>query len=401
MNAKRTSRIWKTLQLSPAAVLLLALMGNTAANCDGIEPQIAECKQAADCEGIPLVDCEGDWACDSGACVFECEEEVIVSECYDDSDCGNNQICEYVDCIGPVCGPNEPCPMSCMLVGECVDIEEAPPISCTHDAECDEDEFCLLECPGGACPPDSGGCFVQCLGTCTDLPDQCFSDFDCEPGWACMDGMCVEDPYPEFCFDDSECPEDHYCDFSADVYCAQNDADVPEGSGAPYYCGGICVPQKTCKVEACPAGSEFDALACMCIPVEQFCYDDSDCPAGFQCDFSEDVYCVGMDEDGGEADPMWCGGVCVPAESCVELPCPPGTEMDYETCTCQPLANACIISGCSGQICGSEPVDTTCEWLPYYSCFAPAVTSCGPYGPNGACMWEPTVELFQCLENHF
>ncbi len=398
MDAMKKTRIWKLMRLSPAAVLLLALMGNTAQSCDGIEPQIAECTQASDCEGIPFQDCEGEWECESGTCQFACEVQVV-SDCYQDSDCDSNQVCEIIDCIGPVCAPDEPCPMYCEMIGECVDVVPPPPVYCDLDADCAADEFCLLDCPMDACPPGTGGCFVACFGTCTALPPQCSSDFDCQPGWACMDGVCVEDPYPEFCFDDSECAADEYCDYSADVYCGYG-GDVPEGGAAPRYCGGICTPKSTCKVAACPEGMFFDEQACACIPAAEFCYDDGDCPAGYACEMAEDVWCLGTDEGAGEADPMWCGGICVPVEACVELPCPPGTEMDYQSCTCKPLTKSCMVSGCSGQICASEPVDSTCEWLPYYSCFAPSVTSCGPYGPNGSCMWEPTVELFKCLEEH-
>ena len=60
------------------------------------------------------------------------------------------------------------------------------------------------------------------------------------------------------------------------------------------------------------------------------------------------------------------------------------------------VQGACVITGCSGQICAAEHVVTTCEWLPYYACFREA--TCGPSNesPDG-CGWELTPELEVCL----
>lgn len=56
----------------------------------------------------------------------------------------------------------------------------------------------------------------------------------------------------------------------------------------------------------------------------------------------------------------------------------------------------CIISGCSGQVCASEPVITTCEWLAEYACYQdPGITTCRCI--MGACGWSQTPELEACL----
>ena len=60
--------------------------------------------------------------------------------------------------------------------------------------------------------------------------------------------------------------------------------------------------------------------------------------------------------------------------------------------------NPCVVSGCSGQICASQPMESTCEWLPEYACYS-SVGACGPFGKNGACGWEDTNALNQCLED--
>ncbi len=55
----------------------------------------------------------------------------------------------------------------------------------------------------------------------------------------------------------------------------------------------------------------------------------------------------------------------------------------------------CVVSGCSGQVCASEPLFSTCEWRPEYGCFATA--TCAPQA-GGGCGWVVTDELRACLE---
>lgn len=54
----------------------------------------------------------------------------------------------------------------------------------------------------------------------------------------------------------------------------------------------------------------------------------------------------------------------------------------------------CVISGCSNQVCGPEPVMTTCEWKEEYACLK--FTSCRCLG--GECKWEETDAYLSCLE---
>lgn len=56
----------------------------------------------------------------------------------------------------------------------------------------------------------------------------------------------------------------------------------------------------------------------------------------------------------------------------------------------------CIITGCSGQVCASQPVITTCEWREEYACYHdPNITTCGCN--MGICGWAQTPELALCL----
>lgn len=59
---------------------------------------------------------------------------------------------------------------------------------------------------------------------------------------------------------------------------------------------------------------------------------------------------------------------------------------------------ACVVTGCSSQICSNAPVGTTCEFLPYYACFRDA--RCGRFAAGGHCGWENTPELEGCLEEN-
>ena len=65
---------------------------------------------------------------------------------------------------------------------------------------------------------------------------------------------------------------------------------------------------------------------------------------------------------------------------------------------CDAPPQECIVSGCSGQVCAAQEVMTTCEWLPEYACYQD-LGECGNFGPGGACTWNPTPALEQCLDN--
>ena len=59
--------------------------------------------------------------------------------------------------------------------------------------------------------------------------------------------------------------------------------------------------------------------------------------------------------------------------------------------------NDCVKGGCSGNICqskNSEPIFTTCEYLPEYGCYSEI--SCGCI--NGKCEWQKTEEFNNCVE---
>ena len=60
----------------------------------------------------------------------------------------------------------------------------------------------------------------------------------------------------------------------------------------------------------------------------------------------------------------------------------------------QPTEPQCVVSGCSGEICASEPVGSDCVWQPEYACLS--LSTCGPLGEE-ACGWEQTPAYLACL----
>jgi hypothetical protein len=61
-----------------------------------------------------------------------------------------------------------------------------------------------------------------------------------------------------------------------------------------------------------------------------------------------------------------------------------------------PSMGGCIKTGCSGTVCSSEPVITTCEFKPEYACYKTATCK---RQPGGDCGWTQTPELIACLAN--
>lgn len=54
----------------------------------------------------------------------------------------------------------------------------------------------------------------------------------------------------------------------------------------------------------------------------------------------------------------------------------------------------CIKTGCSGQICSSEPKISTCEWRCEYDCYRNALCK----KINGQCQWEIDDKIKDCLK---
>ena len=86
-----------------------------------------------------------------------------------------------------------------------------------------------------------------------------------------------------------------------------------------------------------------------------------------------------------------------------EEPCPVADCMDPGEATCsagecvaveEPIE--CMTTGCSGEICAGMEMGSTCDVKDWYVCLA--LTTCGNFGENDACAWEPSTEFLACME---
>eukprot|EP01017_Pseudomicrothorax_dubius_P039109 TRINITY_DN5956_c0_g1_i4.p1 TRINITY_DN5956_c0_g1~~TRINITY_DN5956_c0_g1_i4.p1 ORF type:complete len:141 (-),score=31.53 TRINITY_DN5956_c0_g1_i4:90-512(-) len=76
----------------------------------------------------------------------------------------------------------------------------------------------------------------------------------------------------------------------------------------------------------------------------------------------------------------------------------------YEKNGCEELlretekASNCRRTGCSGQICASEDIVSTCEWREEYACFRHAI--CGRFGKeeSNECQFLYNPTYYECLE---
>ena len=342
-------------------------------------------------EGCSTCSCDaGEWVCVEAECSSgECavDTDCFVSGCSGqvcaatevDSDCGwlPEYAC-YADpitscgCNAGVCGWAATDALdSCLAHPPCTEGESRIADDGCNECVCDESgswDCTELACPGPECEP----------GDVTGECDECFCD---EEGfWACADLICPDCEAGDV---SGECDE---CLCSDDGFWECSDIECPPPECAPGEVGGrcdecicdddgfwACVPID-CPEPGCTpgdVGGECDECVCddsgvwLCGDVECTCVAGDVVPAPDGCNT-----CTCM-EDGSWA--------------CTEIACSSDCSNDDD----------CIVTGCSGQLCASEDIATTCEWLPAYACFAPPTTRCGCFG--GGCMWEPTDALTECL----
>lgn len=60
-----------------------------------------------------------------------------------------------------------------------------------------------------------------------------------------------------------------------------------------------------------------------------------------------------------------------------------------------PEPSSCIVTGCSGQVCASEPVMTTCEYTCEYGCYQYATCEAQA---AGLCGWTSSPEFDACMD---
>jgi len=440
----KTWKMMKTLSTGMMALFgIVFVMGNTAPTCvpldDDPDMQVV-CLDDAECAGLqPDVDCEGEWACDDGECVFHCDDvtEPPDSECQMDADCGPGQHCEIVDCWAPPCDEGEPCALCCMPIGECVD--DTVPGDCLDDADCPDGFYCEpliwfddAPLPGG----DSAGCEEAPAemppigqGQCVPLPQpECINDADCGPGFvcellddcvplpcdtdpdmgceeiACMPyGICVPDDEPEeLCYSTDECEKGQICSVELGDCLPMPGCDE-DGMGCPAVCLGICVdlPEPECFDDSdCPPGFACELLdgpgACDCDPDDEFCLM-YDCLAMGQCVPSQEIEgeCA-QDADCGPGAHCEVEEICAVSCFCDTDDCPEELECFlYGTCIPdEPFGECMDDADClPGQAC--EFIDVPC----YADCDEDDEYCMGLCPPYGICVDLPVPPPSECLSD--
>ncbi len=245
-----------------------------------------------------------------------------------------------------------------------------------------------------------GNCW--CDEACVDFGD-CCSDAD--------DVCGIEQPEPEGqpCggFLGLQCDDGEFCMYDEEEMCGAAD-HLGECVPQPEVCIQLFAPVCGCDGQTysneCFAHAAGTSVVSQgeCEEQPQFCGGIAGfpCPDGQICVDDPNDDC---DPENGGAD---CGGMCVDAPECPPVVCALFCEHGFETdengceiCSCNepPEEEACHTAGCSGELCvGPDGPDfSICIFQPWYVCLDKS--TCGNFGPDGACGWEQTPEYLECL----
>ncbi len=366
---------------------VVTLLGGAKSGCAGgaPEPGPSMCTAASDCEGLPHIECVGQWDCSNGQCQYDCSDEPPPppQSCWSDDDCGAGYECQLEEfCTMPAGGgadyPAKEAPDGDQAAdpisipvceGQCVKKTE-PECSCNDD--CGFNETCID-------------------GTCQTPQTECTYDGDCGPNQYCADYSCPDMP-PCDCGAEDDCA----CPGFAPVPCygtckdketKPNECSYDSECGAGQFCEIEWCEDSTCSCEAPEPGDGDADAACVCLAVEPQCYGtcqdekiqppppegcatDSDCGDNEYC---EGPVCLMWCADD---DPDCCGGGV-----CTELPEP----------------DECQASGCSGEICAAGPVDSICIWEEWYECLQFATCEANESG----CGWATqNPEFDECMSKY-
>ena len=401
-------------------------------------------------------------ACENGTCLVDDPATCEDSECevYVDT-CSCTWACDDGSDVRPACerecAPEELGPMpSCGCDGESCALETSLPDECRDDSDC-QAYFDTCRCEWG-CSSDPDA-LAQCDQVCPDLDAstaiacEC-KDGECSSAAACVEGetrdaedgcntcrcvdgswACTELGCANECQDASGC-EPFYDSCSCDWTCIVADEN-------PVTCARACPPDNTpppectCEDGQCAAAEAATCQdgettndgcnTCACSNGEwrctlRFCPDEcedgdtrmEDCNSCI-CDNGQwactELVCpeaCSLEDCPGE-------GPLVPTQACddgttagpecernldgdcawVITMCPPGVPPG-QACT---QDADCQRTGCSGTICASAPVVTTCQALPEHACYQSArgITDCGCN--NGICAWSNPDQLNMCIED--
>lgn len=256
------------------------------------------CRAAADCNGLPHVDCAGSWDCASGGCLWRCSADggnvpdsgpgVPVEDagpspelqCVSDSDCEVGYLC---DAETGTCAPASE-PPTCMASGCSGEICATEPMASAciwlEWFACLKLTVCEAQ-PDGTCGFTPNEAFLACMSG-----QPCHADLACPPGTICSDGVCVDAP----CIPSEEVCDgiDNNCDGIVDEGCfdPQCKAVKPGTHGACKMLLGFFFDGRQCYQEGgCDCAPDCDAMfdtmeACQAACEPLACTTAADCPSG-------------------------------------------------------------------------------------------------------------------------
>jgi Cys-rich repeat protein len=292
---------------------------------------------------------------------------------------------------------------------------------CVMDSDCDsgycdlDSQTCVeclknLHCPSGRyCHPDTFQC-VACFtdahcaaGVCDETVGLCK---ECTENNHCASGTCdVEGGVCLKCGSDSDCASTNPCTLAV---CIEGEcSSLPAEAGTLCSDGDPCTAGDSCADGLCIPGDVIPGCeepldTCHGAPDGMFCNDNNPCTLDDVC---LDGKCIGTSIDPAcFQDDLDGDGFTVADGDCDDQDAtihPEAMEFcDGRDNNCNGIVDegcdtTCVISGCSGEICATEPLDSICIWLPEFECLP--FSKCGPYGLGGSCGWLQTPGYLQCL----
>lgn len=201
-------------------LILLVVLTIVISGCPEPPPE-EECETIADCEGLPPIDCEGEWSCVEGECAWTCFQPPW--DCVEAGGItgGQEECCEGLTAIGdatPDAEEPDGClymeHLVCLKLGDGICDDAVGENSCNSPEDCAEEESCTkegeiagaLECCEGLTavadgipdPENLAECkymmHAVCLpvgdGVCSEYESYCTSPDDCADHKKCGNGTC-------------------------------------------------------------------------------------------------------------------------------------------------------------------------------------------------------------------
>ncbi len=264
------------------------------------------------------------------SCDFGCADGDCLLECYEDSDCNADEVCDDNFCEEVVCKENSDCnDFSAYTFDECENAGSVDAycsneeIVCVNNLDCNDGDSSTSDVCENAgtvdsyCSYEDIGCFVD-----SDCDDWSVYTFDeCENAGS-VDAYCVNSPVN--CVNDNDCG---FTGFSGNEFCQGSDVfktyseSVCNNAGTKEsYCtsdsssqmifscediclGGVCIDINCHEDSDCDDSDEWSVDSCVNPgSVDSYCLnEDIDCLIDFDCDDSND-YTVDNCFNGGSVN---------------------------------------------------------------------------------------------------